>query len=38
MNSILEEISNIESQVDAEEVKIDESGYSPKFDGEWYCP
>ena len=38
MNSILEEISNIELQVDAEEIKLDESGYSPKFDGEWYCP
>ena len=35
MNSILEEISNIEPE---DEVKMDDSGYLPEFDGEWYCP
>ena len=38
MNSILEEISNMESTTDNDEITMDDSGYFPRFDDEWYCP
>jgi predicted nucleotide-binding protein (sugar kinase/HSP70/actin superfamily) len=38
MNSIIEEIGNIENAESEELVKLDDSGYLPEFDGEWYCP
>ena len=38
MNSIIEEIGNMESAESEEVVKLDDSGYLPKFDGDWYCP
>jgi len=38
MNSILEEISNMESTTDKDEITMDDSGHLPRFDGEWYCP
>ena len=37
MNSIIDEIKNME-EADSEIVKLDEGGYLPEFDGEWYCP
>ncbi len=38
MNSILEEISNMESITDKDEITMDSSGFLPRFDDEWYCP
>ena len=38
MNSIIEEIGNMESAESEEVVKLDDSGYLPEFDGDWYCP
>ena len=38
MNSIIEEIGNMENAESEEVVKLDDSGYLPEFDNEWYCP
>ena len=35
MNSIIDEIKNME---ESDMLKLDEEGYLPEFDGEWYCP
>lgn len=38
MNSIIEEIGNMENAESEDMVKLDDSGYLPEFDGDWYCP
>jgi|TARA_A100001388_G_scaffold277283_1_gene267805 hypothetical protein len=37
MNSILDEIKNMEDD-ESQEISLDDSGYLPQFDDEWYCP
>ena len=36
MNSILDEIKNMEDE--SQEISLDDRGYLPQFDDEWYCP
>jgi len=38
MNSILEEIKNMESESESFVFELDDSGHLPGFDNEWYCP